>query len=85
MAKTDTLTEQVLKKAGGSRGKKGSRKAGRNKVKCAAYRSSGRREKNKLIKLKRHLAKHLSDKCAEYALAKLKQLGRGLVTEYSPV
>lgn len=60
MAKTvkaATLTEQVLKKVGG-KGKKGSHKAGRNKVKCAAYLASGRREVNKAIKLARHMARY---------------------------
>ena len=32
---------------GGTRGKKGNKKHGRNKEKCAKYRNEGRREKNK--------------------------------------
>lgn len=64
-AKTTTLTEQVLQKAG-ARGKKGSHKAGRNKVKCAAYLASGRREVNKAVKLMRHLRKYGDD--AAYAV-----------------
>lgn len=32
---------------GSSTGKKGGKKTGRDKVKCAKYRASGKREKNK--------------------------------------
>ena len=39
------------KQAGGSR--KGSRKHGRNKEKCAKYKADGRREINKKRKLKK--------------------------------
>ncbi len=38
-----------------STGKKGGRKIGRNSVKCAAYRSAGRREKNKARRLEARL------------------------------
>lgn len=46
--------------------KKASRKHGRHKIECHAYRISGRREINKLKKLKRHLkqARHANDQCA---------------------
>lgn len=81
-AKAATLTEQVLKQAGGKK-KSGSHKAGRNKVKCQAYLASGRKLKNKLVKLKKHLAVHFSDKCAEYALAEAKRGGK-LLMEYTP-
>ena len=43
-----------------NRSKKG-RKIGRNKVKCAAYRASGRRERNKARRLRRHLRSHPND------------------------
>jgi len=43
----------------------GSRKLGRGKVRCAAYRAAGRREKNKKLKLKIHYEKHPNDKQAK--------------------
>ena len=36
-----------------SKGKKG-RKVGRNKVKCDQYRKEGRKEKNKLQRIRKH-------------------------------
>ena len=54
-----------------STSKKGCKKAGRNKVKCAFYRSS-RFRKNKIAKLVKHIAMHPSDICAEHALNKVK-------------
>ena len=42
-------------------GKKGCRKAGRNRVKCARYRAEGRREKNKKLRAKRHAKRHPND------------------------
>ncbi len=66
--RTLTLTEQVLKKAKGNKQKGGgSKKIGRNKAKCLLYRTV-RSRKNKLRKLKRHLATHLNDGCAIQAL-----------------
>lgn len=44
------------------RGKSGSRKHGRNKVKCALYRAQNRREKNKLRKLKKLSKKQPNNK-----------------------
>lgn len=41
-------------------GKKG-RKIGRNLTKCAWYRNSKRREKNKIKKIKKHLKRHSQD------------------------
>lgn len=49
------------------RGKKVSRKAGRNIVKCAYYRNV-RSTRNKLRKLNRHLNIHVADDCAKAAL-----------------
>jgi hypothetical protein len=50
-----------------------SKKMGRNKIPCQAYRSSGRREKNKKIKLIRHFkAGHINDKSCAAALLALK-------------
>ncbi len=44
--------------------KKLSRKCGRDKVKCAAYRARGTRERNKVRKLRKHCKKHPNDKAA---------------------
>jgi hypothetical protein len=53
-----------------STSKKGCKKAGRNKVKCAYYRTS-RSRKNKLRKLNNHLVKHDNDACAREALERV--------------
>lgn len=47
---------------------KRNRKWGRNKLFCEMYRRIGRREKNKAIKLKKHLALYPGDNCARVAL-----------------
>jgi hypothetical protein len=50
-----------------------SKKMGRNKIPCQAYRSSGKREKNKKIKLLRHVrATGRNDNSAWAALKALK-------------
>jgi hypothetical protein len=51
-------------KAGGKKG----RKVGRNKVKCEAYRKSGRREINKARKIRKHTKFHPNDLAALAAL-----------------
>lgn len=53
--------------------KKGKKNAkhGRNTFKCRAYSSSNRREKNKVKRVKRHLAHHPQDACARHCLAAL--------------
>ena len=66
----DNLTQRILKKATAS--KKGCKKAGRNKVKCAYFRVS-RYRTNKLSGLNRHLSVHVNDTCAITALDKLKK------------
>lgn len=63
---SDSLTERLTRKKSKDRGG-GSRKYGRNRVKCAHYRAH-RSHKNKLAKLRRHLADHLNDGCAIAAL-----------------
>lgn len=50
---------------------KGSRSM-KNKAKYEAYRSSGRRAKNKVIKLLKHFLKHPKDKQSNTILEKLK-------------
>lgn len=47
------------------------RKIGRNKVSCARYRAEGRRIKNKIIKITKHLFRHVNDKQSEQRLEQL--------------
>jgi hypothetical protein len=51
-------------------GKKG-RKIGRNKSKCERYQASGRRERNKVARLRRHCTRHPADAVAARTLAVL--------------
>lgn len=44
------------------------RKIGRNKKWCQAYRASGQRERNKAIRLQKHLARFPGDRNAERVL-----------------
>lgn len=55
----------------------GARKYGRNKLCCDTYRREGRRERNKLIKLKKHLVRFPDDRCATDAYNKTKVAVRG--------
>lgn len=52
-------------------GKKG-RKIGRNKVKCDLYRKQGRRERNKLRRLRRHVRRQPNDWEAKSAIETLR-------------
>ena len=45
----------------------GARKYNRNKASCLAYKNSNRRERNKLLRLKKHLVRHPDDECAKKA------------------
>lgn len=56
----------VIKRAAKS---KKNRKHGRNKIWCTAYKNSGQREKNKVVRLKRHLARNPNDRNAVHLLA----------------
>ena len=56
------------KKHGTGKKKGGMRKRGRSIVWCQAYKSRGQREKNKKLKLRKHIVKHPNDKVAEKAL-----------------
>ena len=49
------------------KGKK-QRKWGRNAVYCAYYRSTHRREQNKIRRLKKHLVRFPHDDCAKRAI-----------------
>jgi len=55
MSDTKTITIKASKNKGG----KGSRKIGRNKLKCALYRAKGQREKNKARKARKEAKKRL--------------------------
>lgn len=49
----------------------GARKYGRNKITCANYRNQQQRERNKAVKLIRHIHQTPWDKCAREALERL--------------
>ena len=53
-------------------GKNGTRKYGRNKIKCASYKSRRQREKNKVKKLSKLLKYHFNDKKLLKAIEKFK-------------
>jgi hypothetical protein len=65
-----SLTEQVLKKIKNKQKGGGTKKHGRNSVKCKNYRAS-RYRKNKLAKLKKHRFVHVTDTCAAIAYERL--------------
>jgi hypothetical protein len=46
----------------------GNRKHDRNKIWCKAYRARGQREKNKAVRLQKHLVRYPEDRCAVAAL-----------------
>ena len=52
---------------------KGSKK-GKNAAKCKAYKTEGRRERNKLRKLLKHSRKHSQDKVALASIANLRKI-----------
>ena len=56
------------------RGSKGCRKTGRNAASCVRYRNEGRRERNKLRRLERHVKNFPWDNQAWNVLAKMKGL-----------
>jgi hypothetical protein len=58
-------------------GKKRKDKIGRNKFDCLAYKNSTRREKNKLVKLEKHLKKFPEDASAKAAIEACKKAIRG--------
>jgi hypothetical protein len=60
-----------------SKGKKGCRKAGRNKVFCTGYRNRNQREKNKLVILNKHVIRHPADLVAGSAVDHCKKMIRG--------
>lgn len=52
----------------GAKDSKKQRKVGRNAIYCKAYANTNRREKNKIKKLAKHLAKFANDDCAKNAV-----------------
>ncbi len=53
------------------RGGKKNRKHDRNKIWCKAYRARSQHEKNKAVRLGKHIARHPADRCAVTALARV--------------
>jgi hypothetical protein len=53
------------------------RKVGRNALFCKSYRNTNRREKNKVVRLKKHLLLFPQDLVAEEAVKRCKTLIRG--------
>lgn len=71
---SQSLTEQVLKKANKNKQKGGgTKKHGRNLVKCKYYRDA-RYRKNKLAKFKKHRSVHVNDTCAVAAYERLMEV-----------
>lgn len=58
------------------KGKSGNKKHGRMKKWCEAYRARHQREKNKLIRLRKHLLKHPNDQVAIQARTVCKEVAR---------
>lgn len=50
---------------------KKNRKFGRNKIFCEGYKRRGQREKNKAVKLQKHVNSHPNDRTAFHALKNL--------------
>ena len=65
------MAQNKLKNSGGNK------KIGRNKVKCALYKSLKKREKNKIKKIQKHLRGHQNDLQSLQALLKLKDFITG--------
>ena len=49
----------------------GAQKIGKSKKKCERYKNQGKREKNKVRKVLRHLKNHPEDQCAHDAVKRL--------------
>jgi hypothetical protein len=66
----DELTQRIVAKGKNRKKGGGDKKHGRNTAKCSYYRTA-RYRKNKLAKLHKHLAVHVTDVCAQKALNRL--------------
>jgi hypothetical protein len=51
---------------------KKNRKHGRNNISCLVYRNTKRRERNKLVRLRKHLTRLPGDACAKAAVDRVK-------------
>lgn len=56
----------------GAKNSKKQRKYGRNAAYCLSYKNFNRREKNKIKKLVKHLARFSNDNCAKTAVGNAK-------------
>jgi len=65
------MAEQVSTRKGKKNQSKRSRKSDRNREFCEGYARSNRREKNKVLKLKKHLKRYPDDTAAKNTLEKL--------------
>ena len=66
-------------------GKSGTRKYKRNEAKCKAYRLA-KSVPNKRAKLRRHLARHPNDTCAQTASQKVGQpLSESAIRAFTPI
>ncbi len=52
----------------GAKDSKKQRKVGRNASFCKTYANSNRRERNKIVRLRKHLARFGGDRCATAAV-----------------
>jgi hypothetical protein len=69
----DNLTERLTKGKGKKQKGGGTKKHGRNKVRCLHYRQYVYR-KNKMRKLEKHLSVHANDCCARSSYEHLRKL-----------
>lgn len=60
-----------------AKGGKKQRKYGRNAAYCLAYKNSNRRERNKVKRLKKHLARFPNDACASAAVEACNKVIKG--------
>lgn len=60
----------------GSQGKK-SKKAGRNALRCKSYKDRNQRERNKILRLNRHLKKQPEDAAVATMIENLKKIVKG--------
>lgn len=58
----------------GKKGKRGDKKHGRNATKCARYSREHRREKNKILRITRHVRQHPHDRTAIGHIARLRDV-----------
>ena len=69
--------KEVSRIAKQKQGKKGGKKIGRNATSCQNYRNRNQRERNKAIRLRKHLKRFENDGCAKAALTRCYDAIRG--------